>query len=338
MQTFVLAAASPSARRMLSIAILTASAACAALLPDASFAQAPAKSMKQVPGYYHMSLGDFQVTALYDGAVSVPTTLLAGISDSETQAALTDMFVPVTKDGVQTAVNGFLVNTGKDLILVDAGAATCFGPTLGGLADNLQSAGYETTQVSKVFLTHLHGDHSCGITADGKMVFPNATVYVTKDEAGYWLNKETASQAPKEAQPFFQAAQEAVAPYEAAGKLKQFMPGDTLADGVTSVPLAGHTPGHEGYMFSSGGQELLVWGDIVHSHAVQFANPGVSIDFDSDQKQAIATREKVLARAAKEKFWIGGAHLPFPGIGHVGEQNNGYRWIAAEYSPLPSGN
>jgi glyoxylase-like metal-dependent hydrolase (beta-lactamase superfamily II) len=322
---------------MLSIALLAASAACSALLPSTSFAEVPAKSVKQVPGYYHMSLGDFQVTALYDGAIALTTALLKGINDSDTQAMLADMFVPVTKEGVQTAVNGFLVNTGEDLILVDAGAETCFGPTLGGLGDNLRSAGYEPTQVSKVFLTHLHGDHSCGITADGKMFFPNATVYVTRDEAAYWLNKETAAKAPKEAQAFFQAAQQAVAPYEAAGKLKQFAAGDSLASGVASVPLVGHTPGHEGYMFSSKGQQLLVWGDVVHSHAVQFANPDVSIEFDSDQKQAIATRKKLLERAAKEKFWIAGAHLPFPGIGHVGQKEGVYRWIAAEYLPLAAG-
>ncbi len=329
--------ASPSARRVLSIAILAAAAAFSSVLPTVSAAEVPAQSMKQVPGYYAMALGDFQVTALYDGAISLTTALLKGVSDSDTQAMLADMFVPLTKDGVQTAVNGYLINTGKDLILVDAGAAACFGPTLGGLGDNLKSAGYEATQVTKVFVTHLHGDHACGMTADGKRVFPNATVYVSKDEAGYWLNKETAAKAPKEAQPFFQAAQQAVAPYEQAGKLKQFAPGDTLAEGVASVPLVGHTPGHEGYMFSSKGQQLLVWGDIVHSHAVQFARPDVSIDFDTDQKQAIATRKELLARAAKEKFWIAGAHLPFPGIGHVAEQKDGYRWIPSEYSPLVKG-
>ena len=91
-------------------------------------------------------------------------------------------------------------------------------------------------------------------------------------------------------------------------------------------------------MFSSKDHQLLVWGDIVHSHSVQFSNPRVSIDFDTDQEQAIATREKLLARAAKEKFWIAGAHLPFPGIGHVGQQEAGYRWIPGEYSPLPAGN
>ncbi|NGM88670.1 MBL fold metallo-hydrolase [Parapusillimonas sp. SGNA-6] len=327
--------AASSARRALSIAILAASAACSSLLPGISLAEVPAQSVKQVPGYYHMTLGDFQVTALYDGAISLTPALLHGINDDDTKAMLAGMFVPLTKDGVQTAVNGYLVNTGKDLILVDTGAAACFGPTLGGLGDNLKAAGFDATQVTKIFLTHLHGDHACGMTADGKRVFPNATVYVTKDEAGFWLNKETAAKAPKDAQPFFEAAQQAVAPYEEAGKLKQFEPGDILAEGVKSVALTGHTPGHAGYLFSSDGRQLLVWGDIVHSHSVQFARPDVSIDFDTDQKQAIATRKELLARASKEKFWIAGAHLPFPGIGHVAQEKEGYRWIPAEFSPLP---
>jgi len=337
MQISLRPGAAPSVRRALSIAMLAASAVCSSLLPTVGAAEVPAQSVQQVPGYYHMTLGNFQVTALYDGAISLTTSLLNGVSDDDTHAMLAGMFVPLTKDGVQTAVNGYLVNTGEDLILVDAGAAACFGPTLGGLADNLKSAGYEATHVTKIFLTHLHGDHACGMTADGKRVFPNATVYVAKGEAGYWLDKDTAAKAPKEAQPFFQAAQQAVAPYEQAGKLKQFAPGESLAEGVTSVPLVGHTPGHGGYMFSSEGRRLLVWGDIVHSHAVQFAKPDVSIDFDTDQKQAVATRKALLARAVKEKFWIAGAHLPFPGIGHVAAQNDGYRWIPAEFSPLTKG-
>ncbi|NYT59315.1 MBL fold metallo-hydrolase [Alcaligenaceae bacterium] len=338
MQTSNISGASPLARRLLAISLFTLSIVGAALLPKASFAQTPTPSTQQVPGYYHMQLGDFQVTALYDGTASLPVNLLHGISANDIQTLLEDMFVPVNKDGVQTAVNGYLVNTGKELILIDAGAAACFGPAMGGISKSLQAAGYEPAQVSKVLLTHLHADHACGITANGKMAFPNATVYVSKDEAAHWLNKETSAQAPKEAQAFFQFAQDSVAPYEAAGKLKQFAAGASLADGVASVALPGHTPGHGGYMITSADQHLLVWGDVVHSHAVQFPNPQVSIDFDSDPEQAVATREKILARAAQEKLWIAGAHLPFPGIGHVGKQDTGYRWIAAEYAPLPAGN
>src|SRR5690606_28351810 len=204
---YALTTSGSSPQRSLRVrAFLAVSAACLALLSVASFAQAPAISTEQAPGYYRVALGDFQVTALYDGAIYLPTRLLHGIDDGDTRTMLSKMFVPVTENGVQTAVNGFLLNTGTDLILVDAGAAACFGPTLGGMHNSLRAAGYEPAQISKVFLTHLHGDHVCGITNDGKMAYPNATVYVAKAEADYWLNKEIAAQAPKDAQSFFQMA------------------------------------------------------------------------------------------------------------------------------------
>jgi glyoxylase-like metal-dependent hydrolase (beta-lactamase superfamily II) len=327
---------SKTARQMLLAALLAASAALTTIMPQTASADAPAKQATQVPGYYRMALGDFEVTALYDGYVAVDPKLLKGASAKDIQSLLARMFVSSTK-GMQTAVNAFLINTGRNLILVDAGAAKCFGPTLGVIADNIRAAGYDAAQVDTVLLTHLHGDHACGLaTADGKAAFPNATVYAAKEEAAFWLDKETAAKAPKDAQPFFKMAQESVAPYARAGKLKQFNAGDTLLPGVVSVPEPGHTPGHAGYLFSSGEQQILFWGDVVHSHAVQFARPEVAIEFDVNSKQAIATRKKVFAEAARKKLWIAGAHLPFPGIGHVRAERKGYAWAPVEYSPLPA--
>ncbi|MNC81841.1 hypothetical protein D3C75_1351030 [compost metagenome] len=74
----------------------------------------------------------------------------------------------------------------------------------------------------------------------------------------------------------------------------------------------------------------------MHSHAVQFARPEVSIEFDVDSAQAIATRQRVFADAALDKLWVAGAHLPFPGIGHVRVEGEGYAWVPVEYGPLRS--
>lgn len=311
-----------------------AAASALTLAPVMASAAAPAKQTAQVPGYYRFALGDVEVTALYDGYVALDQKLLKGATEKDIQSLLARMFVASAK-GMQTAVNGFLINTGNNLVLVDTGAAKCFGPTLGVIGDNLRAAGYQPEQVDTVLLTHLHGDHACGLAStDGKAAFPNATVYVARDEAGYWLNKDVAAKAPKEKQQFFKVAQDAVAPYASAGKLKQFNAGDTIVPGITSVAEVGHTPGHGGYLVSSGDQKLLVWGDVVHSHAVQFARPDVSMEFDTDQKQAIATRKKLFAEAAKDKLWVAGAHLPFPGIGHVRADAKGYAWVPIEYAPL----
>jgi glyoxylase-like metal-dependent hydrolase (beta-lactamase superfamily II) len=134
----------------------------------------------------------------------------------------------------------------------------------------------------------------------------------------------------------FKMARAAVAPYVAGNRLQRYAEGSPLVPGISSVALHGHTPGHSGYLLSSAGQSLLVWGDIVHSHAVQFARPEVAIEFDVDSAQAIATRQKVFADAARDKLWVAGAHLPFPGIGHVRAEGAGYAWVPVEFSPLRS--
>lgn len=291
-----------------------------------------AQQATQVAGFYRMMLGDYEVTALYDGFTRIDNKLLKGISAQDINKLLQAMFID-SSNGVQTAVNGFLINTNKRLILIDAGAANCFGDNLGQITDNLTAAGYTPEQVDTVLLTHLHPDHACGITKQGKRVFPNATLYVAQAEAGYWLSNKTEQQAPQDKQGMFKLARDTVAPYQAANKFKTFT--DRLPiNEVQLMASPGHTPGHMSFLVNSKGNSLLIWGDIIHSHAIQFAQPEVAIEYDSDSEQAIASRKKILAYATKNKLWVAGAHLPFPGLGHVRAEDKGYRWVPIEFSPI----
>ncbi|CAJ0807520.1 MBL fold metallo-hydrolase [Ralstonia flaminis] len=299
-------------------------------------APAPAATQQrtQVPGYYRMALGDEVVTALYDGYIDLPAKTLVGMSAQSVQSLLARMFVSSTP-GMQTAVNGYLIDTGSQRILVDTGSGTCFGPTMGSLAGNVRASGYQPEQIDVVLLTHLHPDHACGLlTPQGQQAFPNAQVYVAASEADFWLSETIAASKPKDMQPFFKMARDSVAPYAAAGKLKQFKPGDAVLPGVRSVVASGHTPGHSGYLFASKGKSLLVWGDIVHSHAVQFQHPEVAFEYDVDQKQAVVSRRKLFGEAAQDKLWVAGAHLPFPGLGHVRRDGKAFAWVPIEYGPL----
>lgn len=76
----------------------------------------------------------------------------------------------------------------------------------------------------------------------------------------------------------------------------------------------------------------------MHSHAVQFDRPAVAYAYDSDGAQAVASRRRLLALAQRQHDWVAGAHLPFPGIGHVRQRGAHtpprYRWIAAEFGPI----
>ncbi len=330
----------PRSRKTLRTALLsltfTAATTAAALTPALVHAAPPAQQKDQVAGYFRMRVGDFEVTALYDGYVDIPNQALKGVPEKDLQGLLARMFLQTTP-GVQTAINGYLVHTGEHLVLVDTGTAGKFGPTTGTLLKNLRAAGYDPGQVDVVLLTHMHPDHACGLlTEDGKAAFPNAEVRAAQAEVDYWLNPENVSKVAADKQGMFQMALDAVAPYRAAGRFKPYAPGETLVSNIVATPANGHTPGHSAYLFKSREQSLLIWGDIVHSHATQFPRPEVVLEFDVDSKQAVATRKRLLADAAKNKLWVGGMHLPFPGLGHVRAESKGYAWVPAEYGPIRS--
>ena len=296
-------------------------------------AQAPL-AHNQVPGYYRIQLGQFEITALYDGAIQLDAKLLHHAKPADLNRLLARMFVGNPK--MQTAVNAYLINTGEHLVLVDAGASKLFGPTLGFTFQNMRASGFAPDQVDTIIITHLHADHMGGLNDEnGKPLYPNATVWVSQTDNDFWLSEKVAEGMPKERQPYFKMARDAAAPYLAAGRWKTFKDGTALVPGVRAVKANGHTPGHTAYAVESAGQKLLIWGDVVHSHAVQFARPGVSIEFDVDQKQAIATRKALMQEMAANGSLVAGMHLPFPGLGHVRAEGKGsYAWVPVEFAPL----
>lgn len=321
----------PRARHWLAAA---AFAFTAPLLP-VSVAHAEVPQIKtQAPGYYRMALGQFEITALYDGYIDLDPKLLKNASQRDIQRLLAQRFQEGPK--LQTAVNGYVINTGSKLVLVDAGAAKSFGPSLGFIVDNLRAAGYAPEQIDAVLLTHLHGDHVNGLVgADGKAIFPKAIIYANKADADFWLAEGALEKAPEDAKPFFQMAQSATAPYRADNRFRTLTDAEEAVPGIKAVAAYGHTPGHSGYLAESGGKQLLIWGDIVHNAAVQFTRPEIAIEFDVDSKQAVSTREAIFKRAVREKLLVAGMHLPFPGIGHVRRAGKGsYEWVPVDYSPL----
>lgn len=306
----------------------------AATLIALSPAHAGAPQVKtQAPGYHRMLLGDFEITALSDGTVKLPVDQLLHAHPGEAKRRFERARLELP---AETSFNGYLVNTGSKLVLIDTGAANNFGPTLGKLVANLRAAGYQPEQVDEVYITHLHPDHVGGLMLDGQRAFPNAVVRADKADADYWLSTAHMEKAPKDAQGFFQAAMAALKPYVDAGKFRPFEGPTELVPGIQAVPLHGHTPGHNGYLVSSQGQRLLVWGDVMHAAAVQMPDPGVTIQFDTDPKAAAPQRRKVMAEAAREGIWIAGAHLSFPGLGRLRAQGKGYEWQPLNYSSLPA--
>ncbi|QRN95556.1 MBL fold metallo-hydrolase [Archangium violaceum] len=315
--------------RTLAVAALTATTS-GGLLPPAAQAAAP-QVRTQAPGFYRMMLGDFEVTALSDGTVALPVDkLLTNTRPGQVEKLLAAAYV---NQPVETSVNAYLINTGSRLVLVDTGAGNLFGPDVGNhLLENLRAAGYQPEQVDMVLITHIHIDHSGGLMAGDKRAFPNAVVRVDKHDADYWLSTANLEKAPADKKSHFQQAMASLNPYVEAGKLQTF-DGDTeLEPGIRAIASRGHTPGHSFYAVESKGQKLVLWGDMMHVAAVQFPEPSVTIQFDVDSKAAAAQRKKAYADAAKQGYWVGIAHVSFPGIGHVRAEGKGYEWVPANYS------
>jgi glyoxylase-like metal-dependent hydrolase (beta-lactamase superfamily II) len=316
---------------MTKMALRGTSLMAAALFAGACWAAAPMQNF-QAPGFYRLMLGRFEVTALHDGTIDLePGKLLTNTTPKKVGKALDASFQgPV----IPASVNGFLINTGDKLILIDSGTGSSgiFGPSLGQLLKNLAASGYRPEQVDEVYLTHLHPDHVGGLLTSSGAAFPNAVIRLDRRELSYWTNAGQAKKAPEGHRPFFPFAESALKPYQEAGRIKPFDGNVELTPGIQAISAAGHTLGHTVYKLESEGQRMLVWGDVMHVGAIQFAQPQVTIVFDTDSPLAARARAKIFAEAAADRVIIAAAHQPFPGLGHLRRARTGYQFI-----PYPFG-
>lgn len=295
-----------------------------------TLAHAAAPQVKtQAPGYYRVMLGDFEVTALSDGVLPLPLSkLMTNITPADFDRALKRSFLA---EPVVTSVNAYLVNTGSKLVLIDAGAGTFFGATLGNLLTNLKAAGYQPEQVDEIYITHLHGDHMGGLVSSSQPVFPNAVIRADKRDTEHWLSQARMDAAQGEAKDGFKVAIAALNPYSTLGRLKPFDGATELVAGIRSLPTYGHTPGHTAYLVESKGQSMVVVGDIMHVASVQFPSPAVTISFDTDSPRAASARGKLFTEIAAKGWLMAIAHVSFPGLGRLRTEGKGYAFVPLNY-------
>ncbi len=284
----------------------------------------------QAPSLYQFELGNFGITVLSDGTVPQDLyTLLTNTNPGKIDSLLHRNFLA---NPVETSINVFLIDTGDHRVLVDTGAGELFGPKLGGrLQTSLKATGCAPDEIDVVLLTHIHIDHSGGLVEKGQLMFPVATVYVGQPDVDFWLNRTNAEGAQPNRKKSFDGAIKTVEPYLAAGKLQPFSDETVILPGITAIPTPGHTPGHSCYRVKSGGESIEFWGDILHVASVQFPHPEITITYDVDPNAAAVQRATQFANAEKSRCLVAGAHLPFPGVGHIRAEDQGYAWVPMDY-------
>ena len=277
----------------------------------------------QAAGVFHRRVGDVLVTALHDGHQDVSMATVLGTPAQEAAALLHGAFRPVPR---RTQVQAFLLRHGGRTALVDAGCGPA-KPTVGMLHANLAAAGVAPDEVDTVLMTHLHPDHWGGLSdAAGLAHFPNATLHLHAAERAYWHDDAAMMrmEEPSRRAMFFLDARRHLAPY--ADRTETFTAGEVFP-GVTAIPLPGHTPGHTGFMVTSGGRSLLIWGDVVHVPEIQVPRPEAVMAVDVDPDAAADTRRRVFDHVAADRQAVAGMHLHFPAFAHLARDGTGYRLV-----------
>jgi glyoxylase-like metal-dependent hydrolase (beta-lactamase superfamily II) len=288
----------------------------------------PSRPDHQPAGICHRAIGDIVVTALNDGMFEGSFDWLSGLPAAEAEALHHDSFRAVPP---RLAVNAFLIQTADLLVLVDGGCGDTMGPDMGRLADNLAAMGIEPGDLDVILSTHLHPDHVGGLVdADKQAVFSNAELIVHDAEPRFWSDDAVLAKAADQDRQFIELARATMSAY--GNRIRQITGGEVVP-GITAVPEPGHTPGHTGWLIASGGDSLLIWGDIVHMPGVQFPRPEVGMGFDIDGAQAIATRRRIMDMAAADRLRVAGMHLDFPAFGHLVRAASGYAFVPEIWSP-----
>jgi glyoxylase-like metal-dependent hydrolase (beta-lactamase superfamily II) len=278
----------------------------------------PARAQMQtaatgLPLHRTIPLGSMQVTSLLAGSGQMdnPQETFGLNVDAETFAQESaENFIPA--DRTVGFFQPVLVVAGDNRILFDTGMAA------GGLVAALADAGMQPGDVTHVVLTHMHPDHIGGLTDDaGAATFPDAAYVAGQAEFDFWAAQSDEG---------FEAK---VRPF--ADRMTFLAPGGDVAPGITAVDASGHTPGMLAFLLDSDGQALMITADTANHHVWSLANPDWEVVFDADKAKAAETRRRILGQIATDRIAMQGYHLPFPGIGFVEQDGDGFRWVPMSY-------
>ena len=304
--------------------------AAPAVLRHPSAQPAPA-SQAQAPGFYRFKVGAFTVTTVHDGFAARPLEgFVRNAPLAEVQAVLRDAFLPQDRLVIPFTVT--FLDTGRDLVVFDSGnGVTAPGAMTGRMIANMQAAGIDPARVTRVVMSHFHGDHVNGLlNAAGTPAFPNAEVIVPEAEIAWWGDTTNETRSPEGQRGNFANSARRLAPY--AARMRRIGPDSEVIPGVRSVAAYGHTPGHTCYHIADGADQMMFVADTTNRPELLARRPDFHIIFDFDAVAAEATRRRIYDRVATDRIRITGYHFPFPANGYLAKEGSGYRFVAADWS------
>jgi len=288
-----------------------------------------------------LALNVFSQVALYPG--SDPGTL------GRNRAKLSDGSVDDESGNLLQSIHTWLVRTPSHTVLIDTGAGNdktrAKVPVLDHLNEpflaRLAAAGVAPKDVDYVLMTHLHGDHVGWNThlVNGRWLptFPNAKYVFSGIENAYnealadGVAPEGAARlnealGPMVRKPSDFVYDDSVRPVIEAG-LSQMIPidGREFLDGLSFLPMPGHSIDHASIRLVSRGREALFAGDVMH-HPLQVYETDLTSCFCEFPEAAAKSRHLMLEHAAEHDAMVFTSHFAETSVGHVSRVGEGYAW------------
>lgn len=282
-----------------------------------------------VPSRYALKIGDIDVLVVSDGVLPLPTQMLGhNVAQSERAEWFDEMYLP--QDAFDWALNVMVVRSGDRTILIDAGLGMDPDlqlPRAGQLIRRLGASGIDLGEITDVVITHMHMDHIGGLLVDGvkAQLRADLRIHIAAAEVAFWKAPDfTYTNMPQG----FPDALRATAIHfwaEYAPYVQTFEDEAIIAPGVSVRRTGGHTPGHSVVRLASAGQALTFAGDAVF--AVGFDQPNWHNGFEHDPEEAARVRIALLNELSGTGEMLVATHLPFPSVGRVSQEGEGFRWV-----------
>jgi len=279
---------------------------------DPALAAAP-QHHDQVPGFFRLKVGDLEVTALFDGPGVFDPHWLNGkkaTMDRVAQALHRDPHRLDVADFRFPGQHRQAINPHR----CRAGHLVGWGSTR-ALGGQLRSAGYTPEEVDLVWShisTPITSAASPLRTESASFQMPRSMSRSLKATFAVARNRCQGAEGCATVLPECTSDRSAV---HQGGKWHTFSGSEPVVDGRAAGAAAWSYPGNTGYEFSSKGQKILFWGDIIHAQRVQLQHPEVTAVFDIDQATAAATRNHCCLRLVREDIVIAGRTCFPPWVG-----------------------
>ncbi|MES4909308.1 MULTISPECIES: MBL fold metallo-hydrolase [unclassified Streptomyces] len=283
-------------------------------------------------------LGDVEVIRVVEWqAPYAPARTLVPESTTEIWTDNEDWLAPghwdAGSDRVVVALQTWVLRSGGRTVLVDTSVGNGrerpgsphFHQWQGDFLGLLTRAGVHPEQVDVVVNTHLHGDHvgwnTLGVDGGWAPTFPNAQYLIpAADDFHYGPDNAYGNGLRADDRLIYE---DSIAPIHQSGQAVLWEDTYRIDEHLTLEAAPGHTPGSSVLRLESAGDRAVFVGDLLHS-PVQILQPRWNSCFCLDPGQAVASRRRILERAAAARELVVPAHFGGSGAMEVRKEGEGF--------------